>query len=119
MSEELKSRSSTGLDENIAGMLCYLFGPITGFVFYMLEKDSRFVRFHAVQSIATFLPVWIGYAVLMLVLGWIPFIGWLVRLIASVAIGLLALFMMWRAYQGDRFKLPFAGDIAERASLQN
>ena len=52
-----KSRkSSTGLDENVAAFLSYLLGFVTGFVFYWEEKRSEFVKFHALQSIISFIP---------------------------------------------------------------
>ena len=44
-------KSSSGLDENIAGMLCYLFTFIGGIIFLAVEKRSRFVLFHALQSV--------------------------------------------------------------------
>jgi uncharacterized membrane protein len=63
-----KERSSTGLDENVAGFLCYLFGFITGIVFLVVEKESRFVKFHAMQSTITFL----GLFIISMIIGWIP-----------------------------------------------
>jgi uncharacterized membrane protein len=51
---EGKGRSSTGLDENVAGFFCYILGFITGIVFLVVEKRSSFVRFHAMQSTITF-----------------------------------------------------------------
>ena len=47
-------KTSTGLDENIAGLLCYVLGWISGIIFFLLESENKFVRFHAVQSIVTF-----------------------------------------------------------------
>ena len=44
-------KSSTGLDANLAAMLCYAIGWVTGLIFFVVEKDSRFVKFHAMQSI--------------------------------------------------------------------
>ena len=44
-------KTSTGLDENVAGLLCYILGWITGIVFLVIEPDNKFVRFHALQSI--------------------------------------------------------------------
>src|ERR1051325_7645208 len=44
-------KSSTGLDENIAALLSYVFGWVSGLIFFLIEKDSRLVRFHAMQSI--------------------------------------------------------------------
>jgi len=64
-------QSSTGLDENVAGLLCYFLGFITGIVFLVVEKKSRFVKFHAMQSTITFLSLF----VISVVLGWIPIIG--------------------------------------------
>ena len=45
------AKSSTGLDENLAALLSYVAGWITGLVFFLIEKDSRLVRFHAMQSL--------------------------------------------------------------------
>src|SRR4026209_353495 len=45
------TKSSTGLDENIAALLSYVFGWVSGLIFFLIEKDSRLVRFHAMQSI--------------------------------------------------------------------
>ena len=46
-----QAKSSTGLDENIAALLSYVFGWISGLIFFLIEKDSRLVRFHAMQSL--------------------------------------------------------------------
>ena len=56
---EEKERSSTGLDENVAGFFCYLLGFITGIVFLVVEKRSGFVKFHAKQSTITFLILFV------------------------------------------------------------
>jgi uncharacterized membrane protein len=42
------AKTSTGLEENVAGLLCYLFGWVSGLVFLLLETENRFVRFHAI-----------------------------------------------------------------------
>ena len=47
-------KTSTGLSENVAGLLCYVLGWISGIVFILIEQENKFVRFHAMQSIATF-----------------------------------------------------------------
>ncbi|HEY8549333.1 MAG TPA: DUF4870 domain-containing protein [Vicinamibacterales bacterium] len=114
-------KSSTGLDANVAAALSYLLGLITGIVFYAIEKDSRFVKFHAMQSILVSLGVivvWVVYGVLANVLAWIPILGWiaLALLWAVIAIGALVLWivLMLKAFQGERFKLPWFGDMAER-----
>ena len=102
--------SSTNLEPNVAGLLCYLGLWITGIVFILIEQKNRFVRFHAIQSIIVFgvLTVVSG------VVSWIPFIGaFFVPLIGLLGF-ILWIVLMIKAYQGTRFKLPWAGDLAER-----
>ncbi len=118
-------RSSVGLDENVAGALCYLLGVVTGVVFYLIERDSRFVRFHAVQSIVVFGGVLVIQMVLAaagVILGTIPVLGAVLSLIfvgllsTLVSIAALALWvvLMYKAYRGERWRVPIAGGIAER-----
>jgi len=51
------AKTSLDLDENMVGLLCYIGGWITGIIFLVLEKENKFVRFHALQSLLTFLPL--------------------------------------------------------------
>ena len=107
---EEKERSSTGLDENVAGLLCYLLGFITGIVFLVVEKKSNFVKFHAKQSTITFLILF----VISLILGWIPIIGFLVLILSLI----LWLFLMIKALKGERYMLPIVGKMAEEKKKQ-
>ena len=107
------AKSSTGLDENIAGLLCYLFGWITGLVFLLIEKDSKFVKFHAIQSIIVFGAL----SVVAIVVSWIPLLGSVLGGLLGILGLVLWIILMIKAYQGARFKLPIAGDIAEKQSL--
>jgi uncharacterized membrane protein len=102
---EERERSSTGLDENVAGFFCYLLGFITGIVFLVVEKKSSFVKFHAKQSTITFLIL----LVISLILGWIPIIGFLVLILSLV----LWLLLMVKALRGERYMLPIVGKMAE------
>jgi len=107
-------KSSTGLDENVAGLLCYVLGWVSGLVFVLIEQESKFVRFHAVQSIYVFGIYTIVGIILVTFLGWIPILGIIIYvLVWGVGIG-LAIFLMIKAYQGTEFKLPWAGNFAER-----
>ena len=106
----IPEKSSTGLDANIAAPITYLLGFITGIIFLVVEKDSQFVRFHAMQSTI----VSIGLFVLNIALGMIPFLGWLVGLLLAPVAFLLWIFLMYKAFQGEKFKLPVIGDIAEQ-----
>lgn len=103
-----KEQSSTGLEENVAGFLCYLFGFITGIIFLVIEKKSSFVKFHAMQSTITFLSLFI----ISLILGWIPIIGLLVYPIWLLSL-ILWLILMIKALQGKRYSLPLVGKMME------
>jgi len=104
------AKTSMNLEENVAGLLCYVVGWITGIVFLVLEKENTFVRFHALQSILTFLPL----SVIAWFLGWIPFVGWALGALVWILMVILWLILMYKAYQGERYKLPLAGEIAEK-----
>ncbi|GGA72543.1 DUF4870 domain-containing protein [Ornithinibacillus halotolerans] len=103
-------KTSSGLDENLAGLLTYLVGFITGIIFLLIEKDSRFVRFHALQSIF----VSVGLFVLNIILSFIPIIGWGISLLIAPFAFVLWIFLMIQAYQGKWFKLPVIGDMVEK-----
>ena len=103
-------KTSTGMDENVAGLLCYVLGWISGLVLLLLEIESKFVRFHAIQSIFVFGVLTIAG----IIVSWIPVVG----VVLSSLIWLLA-FALWivlmiKAYQGQNYKLPWAGDFAEK-----
>jgi uncharacterized membrane protein len=102
---EDKGKSSTGLEENVAGFLCYLVGFITGIVFLVVEKKSSFVKFHAKQSTITFLILF----VISLIIGWVPIIGFLVLILSLI----LWLLLMIKALKGERYMLPIVGKMAE------
>ena len=113
MSDEYGSEqggSSLGIRENIAGVLCYALGWISGLAMFFLEKKSRFVKFHALQSLVTFGVLTAAGMIFRRV----PVIGWLV----SLGVGLLGaaawVVGMMRAYQGQTLKFPIAGEIAEK-----
>ena len=105
---EEKGKSSTGLEENVAGFFCYLLGFITGIVFLVVEKESSFVKFHARQSTITFLSLF----VISLVLGLIPIIGLLVYPIWILSL-ILWLILMVKALRGEKYMLPIVGRMAE------
>ena len=107
-----RKKTSLGLDEPLEGLLCYAGLWVTGIVFLIIEPDNRFVRFHAIQSLVAFGIITIGWAILAS----IPVVGRF--FVPIVGLGMFALWiaMMYRAYQGHTYKLPFAGNIAERYS---
>jgi uncharacterized membrane protein len=109
-SESKKAKTSLGLDENLEAALSYVLGWITGLIFFLLEKDDKFVRFHALQSLITFLAL----HVVAIFFGIIPFIGRVFGSLISIAGIIVWIVCIIKAYQGEKFKLPIVGDIAEK-----
>ena len=126
------AKTSMNLEENIASVLCYVLVWVTGIIFYFMEKKNKTVRFHALQSFLTFLPLsilgwlfgWIGAPkVAYGGYGWwgtgvtidpgIPALIWLSWAIWAITVILWIIFVI-KAYQGEKFKLPIVGDLAEK-----
>ncbi len=117
-------KTSTGLEPNLAALLSYILGIVTGIVFYLIERENKYVRFHAMQSILFFgayVIIYIILTILLQVLGFIPVLGLIFRILIGIAFAVLALgalviwiILMIKAYTGERYKLPIIGDIAER-----
>ena len=111
-----------GMAENVAGLLCYVLGWITGLIFLFIDKRP-FVRFHAAQSVVVFGGLNIIFVVLasMFGMGWMMgcvFFGtWglggmilaVVRLVGFV----LWILLMVKSYQGEKYRVPVAADLAE------
>lgn len=103
-------KTSTGINPTVAGLLSYLLGFVTGIIFLVIEKENRFVRFHAMQSILTF-----GFLfVLNIILHFIPFIGWFLIPILGIVSLIVWVLLMVKAYKGEYYKLPVLGDMAEQ-----
>ncbi|HUL75194.1 MAG TPA: DUF4870 domain-containing protein [Vicinamibacterales bacterium] len=98
------------LDPNLAAALSYVGGMISGIVFLVLEKQNRYVRFHAMQSTITFLLVLV--ADLMLV--GLGVVGMVLAVPFVIAVVVLWIFLMFKAMNGVRYKLPYIGDWAEQ-----
>ncbi|WP_273851310.1 DUF4870 domain-containing protein [Guptibacillus spartinae] len=104
-------KTSSGLEENVAGLLTYVLGFVTGIIFLLIEKENKFVRFHAMQSIVVFGAFFIA----SLVLNVIPVIGTIVSVLILPPLSLIVwIVLMVKAYQGNRYKLPVAGDFSEK-----
>jgi uncharacterized membrane protein len=110
---------TAGIEENVAGLLAYLFGWITGLIFLLIDKRP-FVQFHAAQSIALnicIIPIWICLWILEFILAHIPIIGFLGLImfpIFGLAVFAVWIFMMFKAYSHEKFKLPIIGDMVEK-----
>ena len=128
-------KSSMGMEPNLAGALSYLW--IVGLIFFFIEKENRFIRFHAMQSILYGL-LWTVIMIVLMIINAIIFglafaaaatapgdsggvIGLVISLISTIVwlivpllyFGTLILAAV-KAYQGKMFKIPVIGNIAEK-----
>ncbi len=97
-------------NENLLAAASYLLWFVTGIIILLVEKQNKFVRFHAMQSTILFG----GIFVINIFLGFIPILGWLVGLLLSFVAFILWIVLMWKAFQGETYKIPYVGDLAEK-----
>lgn len=102
----MAEKKGTGLSKNIAAALCYVLGWVTGLAFLLIEKEDKFVRFHAMQSVVTF-----G---LLTVASFVPLIGWFLSPLIMIIAFILWLVLIVKAYQGEEFELPVVGRLARQ-----
>jgi uncharacterized membrane protein len=114
---------SAGMEENMASALCYLLGWLTGVLFLVLEpyNKNRTIRFHAFQSIffnVGAFALWIVVFILTTILHFIPVLGTILALLIYCVMGFgffgLWLFLMYKAYNKEKFLLPVIGPLAEK-----
>lgn len=120
-------------EEKLKGALAYISGPISGItilgplsssiaifglssgiIFLIIGKKSSFIRFHAMQSILVFG----AFFLFNVILGIVPLIGWIVQVIISpglfLAVCILWFVLMYKAYTGEKYLLPYFGELAEK-----
>jgi len=106
----------SGLAPNVASLLCYLCGIVTGIIFLVIEKENKEIKFHAWQSIFLNGGV-IAIFIVFFILSFIPFIG-VVFGIANILVG-LGYLIVWilaliKAYNGEHWLIPVVGNLAEQ-----
>ncbi len=115
--------TSMGMDANVAAGLSYLFSIVGGLIFYFGEKQNRFVRFHAMQSIL-FNAFWIVLFIVLftvqsflyasVILIPLGFVFTCLTILLPLALLAVWIVLMVYAFQGKYFKLPVIGDYAEK-----
>jgi uncharacterized membrane protein len=121
-------KSAIGLDGNVTALIGYIIG-IIALVEIFIEKDNRFARFHAIQAVlfhvamwVLFFVVWIAVVIIGIVFSMISntlgsivwalsgliFLVWFLALIGGIIMGAL------KSYQGNMFKFPIIGNLAEK-----
>ena len=104
------SNTSTGLQENVACVLCYVLGWVSGIVFLIIEPENKTIKFHAFQSILVFASL----SVIMMIFGWIPVLSIIFGVIVGI-VGFIAwIGLMVMAAHEKKYKVPIAGELAEK-----
>lgn len=103
MAEE---KTFTGLPSNTEAAFAYVLGWLTGIAFLLLEKNDKFVRFHALQSVVVFGGI--------TVIAMFPIIGWMLSPLLMMAGFILWLFLIYKAYKGEEYKLPVIGPFVAK-----
>jgi len=116
--------AGTPMSSNVAGLLAYILGFISGIIFLVIEpyKNDKFVRFHAFQSIffnVALIVFWIAYSIVtgilgIVSLGFLAVVMGLVGLLISLAVLAYWIFLMYKAYDHKLYKIPFIGDLAAK-----
>jgi uncharacterized membrane protein len=110
----------TAMDENVASALCYVCGWITGLIFFLIDKRPK-VRFHAAQSIVVFGALTVFYYAFGIFLGFTFFshglagfsFVWGIFRLVELGFAVLWILLMVKAYQGEKFRVPIAADLAD------
>ena len=113
--------ASSGIGNNVAGLLCYLFGWLGGLIFLLIDpyKNEKTVRFHAFQSIF-FSVALIGIYIVLFILGIVLTVIHLSIILIPIwlvlGLGIFAawIFLMFKAYSNETFKLPIIGELAAK-----
>lgn len=96
---------------NLVAAMSYLVFFVTGIVILLVEKDDKFIRFHAMQSTIIFGALFILNIVVDILLG---FVAGFVTSLVSIVVLVVWIVSMVRAYKGEMFKWPIVGDLAEK-----
>ena len=109
------------LAPNILSLIAYLLAPFTGIVVLVLERDNKEVQFHAWQAMlfgGGYIALVIALEIVSALLGAIAsFLGVMIGLLIPLV--MITAFVVWlcclaKAYRGERWKIPYLGDVAAR-----
>ncbi|MCL2852492.1 MAG: DUF4870 domain-containing protein [Defluviitaleaceae bacterium] len=108
----MPGKSVLGLSEKHASMLAYAGIFVSGILILIFERENKTVRFHAMQSTVFFLLLLVATSIVTGLLGWIWLIGPLVNFAVSSICIAVWLYLIYKAYCGDTYKIPIIGEAA-------
>lgn len=108
MAKKKDEITSTGLERNVAATLAYSVGLVTGILFLIIEKDDKFVRFHAMQSIVTnLIAIIVNWLLIFSIIGIVLVPLWLLFAI------IVWVTLMYKAYKDEEYELPYVGKFVK------
>ena len=117
---DFNKKSSTGLEPKIACLLAYIFSWLGGLIIYILEKENKFVKFHALQALIIGILEVLCIIVISIsvILGWIPYIGWFLfswlGYLAAAGCWVFAIIALVKAFGGERYYIPFLRGLMDK-----
>ena len=111
MPKQNQDNPLSGLEPNAEAALSYLIPPITGIAFYIIEKENKFVRFHAFQSILFGVVLYGAWTIAGSLRPFV--IGYIIAPIVSLGGFGLWLYLIWEAYNNREYEIPYLGKIAK------
>ncbi len=122
MASSAPGPTNLGVAPNVGGLLCYApccIGLIFAVVVAIVEKQSRFLRFHAFQSLLLHagllvvgIALWVAMVVVGMIAGPLALLLWLLQILVGVGSLGLMIFLMVKAYNNEEFEIPTLGAMA-------
>jgi len=111
-------KTSTGMQPNVAALLSYVLGVITGIIFFIIEKENKFVKFHALQALILGIVEVICFIVISVILGMIPYVGWFLFSWLGWVLGavcyVFAIIAIIKSFQGEKYYIPFLRGLVNK-----
>jgi uncharacterized membrane protein len=106
-------KTTVGMDANLAAALSYVFGWVSGLIFFLIEKENKFLRFHAMQSM-----LFSAAGQLILIILGATLVGAFLVIPVGLVFLVLWIVLIIKSFSGEMFKLPVIGDMAEKYSVK-
>ncbi|MCE5329924.1 DUF4870 domain-containing protein [bacterium] len=115
---DFNAKSSTGMEPKIACLLAYLFSWLGGLIIFLIEKENKFVKFHALQALILGIVEVVCFIVISLILGMIPYVGWFLFSWLGWVLGavcyIFAIIAIVKSFQGERYYIPFLRGLVNK-----
>ena len=115
---DFTAKSSTGMEPKIAVLLAYLFSWLGGLIILLIEKENKFVKFHALQALILGITEIVCFVVISVILGLIPYVGWFLFSWLGWVLGgvcyIFAIIAIIKGFNGERYYVPFLRKIVDK-----